>query len=722
MNQPENAEKLTQQAENCYAQGDLVQAKELCEKAIQLQPKWPITYVTLANIVYAQGNITEAINLYLQALAIEPNLPQAQVNLGSMYYLQENWQGAIACYEKALALQPDFQAAKFNLVKVLERIGKTTEARQLLEETPAVNNLSAPAEKYWQQAKSLTQSGQLDEAIAHYQEVIKLQPDLPEAHCQIGIHLKQQGKWQEALSYLEKAITLRPNYGMAYQHLCGIYRDNNNYLLAREYVNRYTQNCQETEPIISQVYLISTYQVAGLNEIAKDRFLGLDQSLKADVNTVKTVAEARSLYANFLFSMPYLRDNIQANSETAQLISDLYIERVISQQGVHNKLANFSSYASNPRLKLGILSNHFNRHSVGWCSIDVIEELSCLPIDIYLYTTASLKIDDLTNRFAKIAKILHQPQHYPNGMANAGAIASQMRADGINVLLDLDSFSIPIHSNILAYQPAPVCISWLGFDAPYISSDNYFLGDRYTLPADRQQYYREKLVRMPNGFMAVRGFQSYHRDRVNMRRAQRISQDQIVYLSMASGRKFNQDLVKAQVAILKQVPDSLLIHKSPGDQEVFKAAYKDACEKAGVGFHRIKLLPLFNTEEEHRDIYVLGDVLLDSYPYNAGTHGLEALWFNVPLVTYTGEQFLSRMGYAFLQTIGINEGIAHSWDEYINWGVKYGQDNNLRQSVINQLIQAKNLDNLSPLWHPQKFAEDLYGILQDLLKQAMNRK
>ncbi|MGL5508018.1 MAG: tetratricopeptide repeat protein, partial [Microcoleaceae cyanobacterium] len=353
--------------------------------------------------------IAEAINLYLQALDLEPNLPQAQVNLGSMYYLQENWQGAIACYEKALVLQPDFQAAKFNLVKVLERIGKTTEAKQLLEEIPPINNLSAPAQKYWQQAKSLAQSGQLDEAIAHYQEVIKLQPDLPETHCQIGIHLKQQGKWQEALSYLERAIELCPNYSTAYQHLCGIYRDNNNYLLAREYVNRYTQNCQETEPIISQVYLISTYQVAGLNEIAKDRFFGLDQSLKADINSVKTVAEARSLYANFLFSMPYLRDNIKANSQTAQLISDLYIERVISQQGVHNKLANCTSYASNSRLKLGILSNHFNRHSVGWCSVDVIEELSRLPIDIYLYTTAPLKIDDLTNRFAKIAKILHQP-------------------------------------------------------------------------------------------------------------------------------------------------------------------------------------------------------------------------------------------------------------------------------------------------------------------------
>lgn len=77
-------------------------------------------------------------------------------------------------------------------------------------------------------------------------------------------------------------------------------------------------------------------------------------------------------------------------------------------------------------------------------------------------------------------------------------------------------------------------------------------------------------------------------------------------------------------------------------------------------------------------MYGITDVFLDSYPYNGGTHTLEALWFNVPVVTYKGEQFLSRMGYSFLQGLSIEEGISESWKDYINWGVRLGQDQVLR--------------------------------------------
>ncbi|ERT03544.1 glycosyl transferase 41 family protein, partial [Lyngbya aestuarii BL J] len=120
----------------------------------------------------------------------------------------------------------------------------------------------------------------------------------------------------------------------------------------------------------------------------------------------------------------------------------------------------------------------------------------------------------------------------------------------------------------------------------------------------------------------------------------RIGLDQVIYLSVAPGRKFNRELVEAQVAILKQVPNSILIHKAAGDVAVFQGAYQQACQAAGVSLHRVKFIPRFPTEEEHRQIYALADVLLDSYPYNGGTHTLEALWFEVPVVTRKGEQFL----------------------------------------------------------------------------------
>nr|WP_293107369.1 hypothetical protein [Okeania sp. SIO2F4] len=173
---------------------------------------------------------------------------------------------------------------------------------------------------------------------------------------------------------------------------------------------------------------------------------------------------------------------------------------------------------------------------------------------------------------------LYVPKKYPQGIADVGEIIGEIQQDKVDILIDLDSLSLPINTEIFSYQPAPICISWLGFDAPYISSDNYFLCDWHTHPQDRDKYYVEKLVRMPDSFVAVSGFERIERSQANLRKSRRIGLDQIVYLCLAPGRKFNRDLVKAQVAILKQVPNSILVHKGLGDVEVFQAAYYQTCK------------------------------------------------------------------------------------------------------------------------------------------------
>ncbi|HEY9835904.1 MAG TPA: hypothetical protein V6D27_03345, partial [Vampirovibrionales bacterium] len=108
-----------------------------------------------------------------------------------------------------------------------------------------------------------------------------------------------------------------------------------------------------------------------------------------------------------------------------------------------------------------------------------------------------------------------------------------------------------------------------------------------------------------------------------------------------------------------------------------------------------------------------------SYPYNGGTHTLEALWFNLPLVTRVGELCLARMGYSFLNTLSIQSGIAWSWEEYIDWGIRLGQEVKVRQEIRHQLIRSKQPQHLSPLWNPAKFAQDMYGIFESLIKQGI---
>ncbi|MEM1168732.1 MAG: tetratricopeptide repeat protein [Cyanobacteria bacterium P01_H01_bin.35] len=712
-----NFETLTQQAELYYAQGQLSEAIACCREALNLQPNWPPTYVTLANILQAQGKISEAISLYYRAIEFNPDLSQAHVNLGSMFYRQGKLEEAIACYRKAIQLQPEMAVAYWNLAQVWQKMGKSDEAIASQQKALELNPSLGGVEFNLSQGYRLAEEGKLDEAIAVWQAAIKLKPDLAEAYVQIGIILRNQGKFSEAIQHLKKAIEIQPDYATAHQHLCGILRNGNNYKVAREAVNKYSQECREADPIMSAIYMISTYQVSGLNEIAKDRFFELEAKLREDINIVKKSVELKSLYGNFLFSVPYLRDNIEANSHLYKLVSKAYTQLSLKSKSNHQqKFANFE-FSQSRKLKIGFISSHFCRHSVGWCSLDIIRELGKLKTETYLYSTERLKVDDKTQKFSQAATKLYVPKKYPQGIADVREIIGEMQQDKVDILIDLDSLSLPINTEILSYQPAPICISWLGFDAPYISSNNYFLCDSHTHPQDRDKYYVEKLMRMPDSFVAVSGFERIEKSQANLRKSQRIGLDQIVYLCLAPGRKFNRDLVKAQVAILKQVPNSILIHKGLGDVEVFQAAYHQVCKTEEVSIHRIKFIDRFSTEEEHRNIYSLSDILLDSYPYNGGTHTLEALWFNLPVVTHVGEQFLSRMGYSFLQSLDIKLGVSWSWEEYIDWGVKLGQNSNLRQEYIDRLVKSKDSANLAPLWNSKKFAQDIYSMMVKLLSQ-----
>ena len=710
----EDATSLTIVAEKYYSVGNLAEAIAACRRALELQPDWAPAYVTMGNVQQASGEIEEAMRLYSEAIALNPDFAEAYANLGSMLYKQGRLVEAIVNYEKAIALKPDLAAAYWNLAGALKQQGQFDAAVAYEQKALEINPRLAEVDFHLNLGDQLARLGKLDEAVAAWQRAIAFKPDLPEAHCQIGIVLRYQGKFKEAIPHLQKALEIKPDFMPAHQHLCGILRDTSDLAAARQAVHKYSQMCEETDPIMTAIYFISTYQVSGLNQIAGERFLELESYLQKNLDTVKSV-EIKSLYANFLFSTPYLRDDVAANSQLYRLIAKKYIDKCIKPNLTQPANYSFKPTPTANKLKIGFLSNHFSRHSVGWCSADIIHELSEITPNLYLYASERIVTDDKTQEFESFGK-LTLPKTYPNGLPNSAEIIEQIQQDSLDVLVDLDSLSVPIHADILYCKPARVCVSWLGFDAPYISPNNYFLCDDHTHPAGREKYYEEQLIRMPDSFVAVSHFPRYAVDPVALRQSNRIGLDQIVYLCVAPGRKFNYDLVKAQVAILKQVPNSVLIHKALGDGAVFQAAYHQACEAEGVGRHRIKFLPRVATEEEHRIIYLLADVLLDSYPYNGGTHTLEALWFNLPVVTRTGEQFLSRMGYSFLQTLGIKTGVAWSWPEYVELGVKLGKDGELRKAIKAQLVQSKKAVTLSPLWNPKKFASDLYAVFEKLCR------
>jgi len=699
-------------------QAKVDEAVENWEKAFAIQPNLVDDnfHFCLGNTLFKMGKREAAVRSYQRAIALNPNNAEAYGNLAHLYSQQKNRDEAIKYYQKALKLDPKLHGLHYQLGNNYLLKGKNDEA--ILSFREALKYNPSYADIYANLAGAYASKGLLPEAIENYQQALVYKPNWAEIYCRIG-HIIKQEKHGEAIALFEKAVELKPDYIEAHQQLCDILSHTTNLAKAREAADKYCQYCGESAPILSGVAYLFSYFQSGVSLQAVTKLMEIESYCFQNIEKMPAI-EVKLIYELVLFSIPHLRDNPEKNFSFSKLIAEKYYRD--RQEYTPPKV--YPTPSSSPLVKggwggsnspkIGFLSKHYRRHSVGWCSEALIRELTKIT-EVNLYVTGPVKRDDISDRFEKIPHKFYWPKSYPNGFASYQELTEEIAKDNIDILIDLDSMTVPVNVHILFQNPAPISLSWLGFDAPCISENNYFLCDWHTHPPGMEQYYKEKLIRLPETAVALSGFETRYADRIALRNSLGIDTNQMVYLCVAPGRKTNPEMVRAQVEILRQVPGSILLRKGQGDVDVIHRSYSQECEKLGVDFKRIKFLGQTKTEEEHRAVYLVADVLLDSYPYNGGTHNLEALWANLPVITRAGNQYLSRMGYSFFKNVNVDAGIAWSWEEYTEWGVRFARDLELRNWVKQQLEIAKQPETLAPLWNPGKLAREIVEQARRLL-------
>jgi len=743
-----NAEENNFQGIALAQSGDLDSALMHLQMAIELNPLYVDAYYNIGIIFHQMGHLEKSLENLRKAISLNPEHSNAIYNLGVVLMKCNKVEDAIDNFLKVLEISPFDLDTYLALGSAYLETSSIEKAAKSFRNALRVNPKSAAG--HCSYSVVLSAQGDHLESISHLQQAINIAPDMALAYANMGCTLnKFKDRLSEAIHYYQLAINLDPSLGEAYCNLidllntpdCPIGRD---FPLQKSLVEQFVQYAYEDRVRALSSYM-NVYCKAGLGFLAKDVVVELENYIYKNADNLSSMNVA-FVYHQSIFLIASLRDDLALNSKFFAFMGNLYIERVVklvqvkwqkylSESIEKDELAdsetsiNVSSNKSHG-LRIGILSSSFARHSVGWCSLDGIRELSKLTPHIFLYSLYKIEKDERTEEFIKCAEgfcfsdsdkpesdRLDQPLDTSSSNDNHGftSIMQQIHRDRLDVLIDLDSVTRPANVQALYLQTNTICISWLGFDAPYTTSQNYCLCDWYTHPDGVEKFYPEQLIRLPDSHMAVSGFSAVPIDRDTFRNSLGIAPNQIVYLYAAPPRKFNTESAYSHIEILKDVPESILMVRCDGEIESIQSIYLEACQTLLVDFNRIRFMLSAKTEEEHRSIYSLADVYLDAYPYNGGTHNLESLWFNLPIVTRVGEQSFARMGYSFLQALGINEGIASSWEEYVKWGVKLGTDINLRNSIKDRLIQSKHSETLAALWNPKKLAMDMYNLFENLL-------
>jgi predicted O-linked N-acetylglucosamine transferase (SPINDLY family) len=350
-------------------------------------------------------------------------------------------------------------------------------------------------------------------------------------------------------------------------------------------------------------------------------------------------------------------------------------------------------------------------HSVGWLARWLIQHHDHDQFELYGYFLAYREYpDNLQSWYESQMDQVYRVD--ATGIQEYRTIAAKIYEDEIDILIDLDSITFDISCAIMAVRPAPIQVTWLGSDASGVPTVDYFIADPYVLPDHAQEYYAEKIWRLPQTYIAVDGFEigvpSLRRDQLD------IPPDAVVYFSGQPGFKRHPDNVHLQMQIIKALPNSYFLIKGFGDQQALKEFFIDRAIAEGVNPDQLRFLPITSTEAEHRANLAIADIVLDTFPYNGATTTMETLWMCIPIVTKVGEQFAARNSYTMMMNAGISEGIAWTDSEYVEWGIRLGTDASLRESIATRLKASRQT---SPLWNGEKFAREMENAYQQMWQQ-----
>ncbi|WP_199249496.1 O-linked N-acetylglucosamine transferase, SPINDLY family protein [[Phormidium] sp. ETS-05] len=490
-------------------------------------------------------------------------------------------------------------------------------------------------------------------------------------------------------------------------HLASFYQNGVNYAggieLAKEYYNRV-----KTWPdkIYANHFLLRGLMSAGGYWEEACRTLEKQESLLRAL-TVKELHKlppgmmSRLLTSAYFFA--YFRDRARENREIINKLSASCQTYFKSQAA-----ATVESYSqgfgrrqnldiTTRRLKIGYISHCLRSHSVGWLARWLLQYHDRQRFEIHAYMIMYKDTGDpLQAWYVSQVEYCHQLG------VDAVSIAAQIYEDEIDILIDLDSLTGADTCEVIFLKPAPIQVTWLGWDASGLPAIDYFIADPYVLPQTAQDYYIEKIWRLPHTYIAVDGFEVG----VPTRRRQdlNIPRDAVVYYSGQRGYKRHYDTARLQMRILKEVPNSYLAIKGFAEQASMINFFTEIAELEGVNPNRLRFLPIEPEEAVHRANLGIADVVLDTYPYNGATTTLETLWMGIPLVTRVGEQFAARNSYTMMMNVGVTEGIAWSDAEYVEWGVRLGKSPELRRQISWKLYQSRQF---SPLWDGQQFAREM---------------
>lgn len=621
-----------------HKKGLLPEAQAAYRQLLQLAPNQFIALHMLGTLESDAKNYQQAEILLNRAVAVDPRSAEAHMSLGVALNGLRRHDEARESYRKALALRPNYAVALSNLGNASVTLDLHQEALESYDKALAINGDLAEAHngRGW----ALCRLRNYDEAVVSLNRALSIKPDYAAALANRAVALRELQRFDEALADGNRAITLAPDDANGWLARASI-------LLQIQQIAQASHDCEKAlaiAPDSIQAHLVLGLCLAGLGRI-EEALASFDRAL--DIQP-----DFQSAISNKIFTLDFMAD---ASVEQHQQARQIWWERIGAKIASEAAGPHDNDRDPDRRLVLGYVSSDFNAHSAAFIFKPVLQHHDRAQFEIVCYSCSS-KMDATTGEFQGIADRWRDASQWTDDR-----LAVEIRADGVDILIDLSGHTRGNRLGVFARKPAPIQVhGWGHGTGTGLPTIDYLFSDPVAIPFAVRHLFAETVVDLPC-FVTLTPLPAA----IDRAPTPAISNGFVTFGVFNRISKISDEAAEVWSRILERVPGSRLLIKDVAlDDQLVRDNLLARFAACRLPAERVDLLGA-TLRSEHLASFNRVDICLDPFPQNGGVSTWEALQMGVPVVAKLGSSLPSRAAGSILTALGLPDWVTDSHEAYV---------------------------------------------------------